>query len=107
MSSPITSMLLRAGKKGSGLRLPSLDRAVADRLGAVAGDSKGTILLETVIATIVFALVGTAVLAGLSTMYRSGSITEKQSVAENVARNQMESIFAGRTGSRSRRRTQR
>ena len=94
MSSPITSILSRVGKKISGRRVPSLGRAVVNRLGSVVGDSKGTILLETVIATIVFALVGTAVLAGLSTMYASWSKTEVQSVAENVARNQMEFLFS-------------
>jgi type II secretory pathway pseudopilin PulG len=51
--------------------------------------------LETVIAVMVFALVGVAVLAGLSTAYTSGSKTEVQSVAENLARNQVESIFSG------------
>lgn len=93
MSSPITSKP-RAGKKVSGRRVSSRGRAMLDRLGALAGDSQGTILLETVIATIVFALVGTAVLAGLSTMYQSGSVTEKQSIAENLARNQMEFVFS-------------
>ena len=38
-------------------------------------------------------MVGTAVLAGLSTMYASGSLTETQSVAENLSRNQMEFVF--------------
>ena len=56
-------------------------------------DSKGSILLETVVASIIFAMVGTAVLAGLSTMYASGSLTETQSVAENLSRNQMEFVF--------------
>lgn len=56
-------------------------------------DSTGSILLETTVASIVFALVGTAVLSGLSTMYASGSLTEAQSVAENLARNQMEFVF--------------
>ena len=56
-------------------------------------DSTGSILLETVVASIIFAMVGTAVLAGLSTMYASGSLTETQSVAENLSRNQMEFVF--------------
>jgi type II secretory pathway pseudopilin PulG len=94
MSSPVSTVYTRAGKRVSGHRVSNLGRAVVDRLGTLAGDSQGTILLETVITTIVFALVGTAVLAGLSTMYKSGSITEKQSVAENVARNQMEFVFS-------------
>ena len=53
----------------------------------------GSILLETVVASIIFAMVGTAVLSGLSTMYASGNLTETQSVAENLARNQMEFVF--------------
>ncbi len=56
-------------------------------------DSTGSILLETVVASIIFAMVGTAVLSGLSTMYASGNLTEAQSVAENLARNQMEFVF--------------
>ncbi len=56
-------------------------------------DCTGSILLETAVASIVFALVGTAVLSGMSTMYASGSLTEAQSVAENLARNQMEFVF--------------
>ncbi len=56
-------------------------------------NSTGSILLETAVASIVFALVGTAVLSGMSTMYRSGSLTEAQSEAENLARNQMEFVF--------------
>jgi type II secretory pathway pseudopilin PulG len=94
MSSPVTTVHIRAGKRVAGRQVSRLGRAVAARLGTLARDSRGTILLETVIATIVFALVGTAVLAGLSTMYKSGSITEKQSIAENVARNQMEFVFS-------------
>ena len=57
-------------------------------------DSTGSILLETVVASIVFAMVGTAVLSGLSTMYASGNLTEAQSMAENLARNQMEFLFS-------------
>ena len=62
-------------------------------LRVLSQDSTGTILLETAVASIVFALVGTAVLSGMSTMYDSGSLTEAQSVAENLARNQMEFVF--------------
>ena len=56
-------------------------------------NSTGSILLETAVASIVFAMVGTAVLSGMSTMYASGSLTEAQSVAENLACNQMEFVF--------------
>ncbi len=51
-------------------------------------------LVEVVVAVGVFALVGTAVLAGMSTTHLSGAKTESQSVAENVARNQMEYVFS-------------
>ncbi len=64
-----------------------------ERLWRATRDCRGSLLLEAVVASTVFALVGAAVLSGLSTTYRSGSITEQQSVAENIARNQMESIF--------------
>ena len=63
------------------------------RVWRLAQDCRGSLLLEAVIASSVFALVGTAVLSGLSTTYRSGSITEEQSVAEYIARNQMEYNF--------------
>ena len=53
-------------------------------------DCTGSILLETVIATIIFSVVRVAVLAGLSNAYYSGDKTETQSVAENTVRNQME-----------------
>jgi type II secretory pathway pseudopilin PulG len=52
------------------------------------------LLLETVVAIIVFALIGTTVLAGVSTARRSGAIVDNQSVAENIARNQMEYTFS-------------
>ena len=57
-------------------------------------ECRGGLLLETIVATAIFALVGTAVLAGLGTAYKVGAKTETQSVAENIARNQMEHIFA-------------
>ena len=65
----------------------------AGRVRRLIRDSRGSILLETAIASIVFALVGTAVLSGLSVMHRTGAMVEGHSVAENVARNQMEYVF--------------
>ena len=50
-------------------------------------------MLETVVAVVIFTLVGTAVLAALSTAHTSGARTESQSIAENLARNQMEDAF--------------
>lgn len=55
---------------------------------------RGGPLIETVLAMSVFALVGTTVLAGLSGTYRSGAATRQQSIAENIARNQMEYAFS-------------
>ena len=49
--------------------------------------------METVVASIISALVGTAVLSSLGTVNIAGALTEEQSQAENIARNQMEAIF--------------
>lgn len=73
---------------------PPLPRGEPEGGRGLLENCRGALLLETIIAAMVFSLVGVAVLAGLSTAYTSGSLTEEQSVAENVARNQMESIFA-------------
>ncbi|MCH8898075.1 MAG: hypothetical protein IIC33_07265 [Chloroflexi bacterium] len=59
-----------------------------------ARGSAGSILLETVVAVMVFGLVGTAVMGGLGTVNISGAKTESQSIAENIARNQMEYLFS-------------
>lgn len=74
--------------------LPLLASAFFARLRSVALDARGGLLLETVVAVIVFALIGTTVLVGVSTARRSGAIVDKQSIAENVARNQMEYVFS-------------
>jgi hypothetical protein len=72
-------------------RLAGAIRLRPDKSGL--GDSRGSILLETVIASMVLAMAGTAVLAGLSVMHRTGALVEGQSLVENVARNQMEHVF--------------
>ncbi len=59
----------------------------------LARGSKGMLLAEAVIAAGVFTLVGSAVMVGVATTHRSGNSTEGQSFAENLARNQMESVF--------------
>lgn len=56
-------------------------------------DERGNLLLETLVAITVFALVGGAVLSGTSTALNTGTTVEEQSVAEEIARNQMESVF--------------
>lgn len=74
--------------------LPHLAQAFFARLRFAVPDSRGGLLLETVVAVIVFALIGTTVLVGVSTARRSGTIVDNQSIAENVARNQMEYTFS-------------
>ncbi len=82
-----------AANQSAGRPVQQYGWAGLGRLWRLGRDCRGSLLLETVVASTVFALVGTAVLSGLSTTYRAGSITEEQSVAEHIARNQMESIF--------------
>ena len=55
---------------------------------------RGGLILETVIAVTVMAMAGTALATGLSTTYISFGQIESQSIAENIGRNQMESIFS-------------
>ena len=74
--------------------LTLLSQFLFARLRTLALDSRGGLLLETVVAVIVFALIGTTVLVGVSTARRSGEIVDAQSIAENVARNQMEYVFS-------------
>ena len=55
-------------------------------LKRLATDSKGSLLLETVIAVLVFTLVGAATLSGLSITQIAGALIEEQSAAENIGR---------------------
>ena len=50
-------------------------------------------LLETAVAILIFGTVGTAVLVGIRTAHSSGERNENQASAENIARNQMETVF--------------
>lgn len=63
-------------------------------LKTLAVGTRGSLLIEAVVATTIFTIVGSAVLVGLSTTHISGAKTEEQSVAENIARNQMEKVFS-------------
>ena len=51
-------------------------------------------MVETIVAITVFALVATAMLAGVSTAKTSGSKADGQATAENLVRNQIEEIFS-------------
>ena len=59
----------------------------------LVSDCRGGILMETILVVLVFSLVGTAVLSGISGTRSSGARTERQGFAENIARNQIEYIF--------------
>jgi hypothetical protein len=57
------------------------------------GGERGSILLETVVASMVFAMVGVAVLSSLEMVYAYGARVEVQATAENLVRNQLEDAF--------------
>ena len=73
--------------------LQTLVRALVGLFRKASLDTRGSLLLESTIAITVFAVIGGAVLSGTSTALSTGSIIEGQSVAEELARNQMESVF--------------
>lgn len=56
--------------------------------------SEGSLLLDAVIAVAVLTLVGSAVLAGLSTTATVRASTDTTTTAQSVGRNQMEYIFS-------------
>lgn len=61
---------------------------------AVCRGRRGGILVEVLAAVALFGIVGSAVATGLSTSQLSAGVTEHQSVAESVARRQMEYVFS-------------
>ena len=64
------------------------------RLLSRYGCCSGGLLLEAVISVLVFSVVGTGVLSGLSIAHTSTALTEVQTTAEIVARSQMELVFS-------------
>ena len=56
-------------------------------------DSRGFLLLESIVAVAIFAAVGTAVMLGVQTAHLTGNKVEEHSTAERLARNQMEYVF--------------
>lgn len=56
-------------------------------------DSSGQMLIEVVLAISIFGAVGTAVVLGVRTAHISASLVEDHSIAERLARNQIESVF--------------
>ena len=63
------------------------------RFRRLARDSRGFALLETIMAITIFAALGTAVMVGIRTANISGVIVNEQSIAEKLARNQMEYVY--------------
>ena len=68
--------------------------AALRRLRVLLRDSSGVSLLESIVAVTVFTMVGGATLVGLSAIQRVRVNLERQAMAENIARNQMEYIFS-------------
>lgn len=63
-------------------------------IGVLLFDRRGALLMEIAMAVAIFGVVGSAVLAGLSTTHTASAVTREQSLAENIARNQMEYVFS-------------
>ena len=57
-------------------------------------NQRGALLLETVVALTVFGVLGTVVLSSVQTSYLSKTRFDIQSEAENLIRNEMESMYA-------------
>lgn len=55
--------------------------------------NRGSMLLETAVAVLVFGIVGTAVMVGIRAAHSSGELIENRATAEVIARNQMENVF--------------
>ena len=69
-------------------------QAIARGLRRLGHDRRGTMMLEAVVGVLVFSLIGTATLSGLSTAQFTRTATERQSQVENIARNEMEYFFS-------------
>ena len=68
-------------------------RNAGGRFRRLARDSRGFALLETIMAITIFAALGTAIMVGIRTANISGQVVDKQSIAEKLARNQMEYVL--------------
>ena len=58
------------------------------------GCRRGSLLLEAVVSVLVFSVVDTGVLSGLSVAHTSAVVTQTQTTAEIVGRSQMELMFS-------------
>lgn len=58
--------------------------------GLLAGQERGAMLIETLIALVILGIISVAFLSGLATASKANIITDEQATAESLARNQME-----------------
>ena len=72
----------------------SVALSAARRLRDLVRESAGAVLLEAVISSTIFVTIAGTALIGLSTMQIARATLERQAIAENLARNQMEYIFS-------------
>ena len=70
--------------------LPGMARFLR-RLGR---NSSGQMLLEVILAISIFGLVGASVLVGVRVAHKTASLVEDHSIAERLARNQMEYVLS-------------
>ncbi len=69
-------------------------KAMAGRFRSAVSDSLGITLMETVIALAMFSSAGAAVLLGVGAAHTSSDRVNASTVAENLARNQMEHVLS-------------
>ncbi len=72
----------------------TLSARLRRRLGRLANRQGGGLLLETVVALSVFGVVGTSLMSGIQTSYLTKTQFDIRSRAENIVRNEMETVFA-------------
>ena len=73
---------------------PSVVASAAARACARVRSQRGTMMVEALIAVSVFTLLGAAVLSGSTSTRNASARAEQAAVAENIARNQLETILA-------------
>ena len=72
----------------------TLSARLRRRLWRKVNGQRGGLLLETVVALSVFGVVGTSLMSGIQTSYTTKTQFDIRSRAENIVRNEMETVFA-------------